>query len=592
MSKKMNARQSFGYRVCTHLILFSFFCSIIIPSVAMDNGLQEQRKTKPVSMSALAWIQELERDRDVADKETFESLTNEISATIAGKYGIADRQATPEEQELIISSITRTRHRFMDEDNILSNRYLSYNPLETRTVLQTNSRFKDHMAAVLAIDSIVAKALNYDEFEEMWRQDNESKTISPAFVPSVIRHVKYYEERETAELFHQPLQRFLETNQDTIHLANDVFNTLIQNIRLAQNVQAEPSIMCGVMSGDIGTLIFKMLSFKDSIAYATSTAETYRSLSIWHNIRQIHFPNLDMKNIRGHREGNTAGLRTAIYLSIHAYNNFDRLFENKETIIDDVPLMERIRTSFTPQFVRVIRGCALMIATNNPYKLCNVWCEAERFEEAVLYLSQTSEESSPEALQRLSHEAYLGDNGNCFDNISGRTYLETRARDRDDQHAQKMLNDAASHRQLGFDDISGREYLEDRVRDHHDQDAQKMINLAAIMGRLGFDAMSGREYLERRASDHNDRHAQEGLNQAANKKIRAAAAKNTFGFYLAPYGDLGFNKDTGCKYLKARASRGCQDAQKRLSGEITDVPMKGDSSSSWFFHFYNAFSRN
>jgi hypothetical protein len=187
-------------------------------------------------MAALAWIQHLEDERDKADIDGnyagFKKLTDEISATIAGKYGISERSATQEEQIAIIHSITRTRHRFMGQRNMLHDRYLGYDRAKTNSLLQTDSLFKDHMAAVLAIDAMVMKAMNDDDFEELWRQENANKTASADFVSSVIDHSKNHEKKESFEPLQPSFQGFLQDRHDLIHLANDVFSVFAPKMTL------------------------------------------------------------------------------------------------------------------------------------------------------------------------------------------------------------------------------------------------------------------------------------------------------------------------------------------------------------------------
>ncbi len=191
---------------------------------------------KPLTMAALDWVQHLEDERDKADQvanfSAFKTIADEISATIAGKYGFSERSATPEEQIAIIHSITRTRHRFMGQRNMLYDRYLGYDRTKTNTLLQTDVLFKDHMAAVLAIDAMVMKAMNDDDFEELWRQENASQTVSADFVSGVVDHAKSYEKKEVFELLEPALQNFLQTRHDAIHLANDIFNIFAPKMTL------------------------------------------------------------------------------------------------------------------------------------------------------------------------------------------------------------------------------------------------------------------------------------------------------------------------------------------------------------------------
>ena len=189
------------------VLCLSFFSLIASESLIAATSLDSASDINPSSLSlqkkssmaALEWIQHLEDERDKADIDGnyagFKKLTDEISATIAGKYGISERSATQEEQIAIIHSITRTRHRFMGQRNMLHDRYLGYDRAKTNSLLQTDAHFKDHMAAVLAIDAMVMKAMNDDDFEELWRQENANKTVSADFVSGVIDHAKNHEKK-------------------------------------------------------------------------------------------------------------------------------------------------------------------------------------------------------------------------------------------------------------------------------------------------------------------------------------------------------------------------------------------------------------
>ncbi len=97
-------------RYCLALICLFTFLNLS-PASAVD-GLDETQppvfaydfKTldKPKGMGDITWLRELEVERNKADcigsLEAFKALSLEISATLAGKYGVSTRLATPEEQ--------------------------------------------------------------------------------------------------------------------------------------------------------------------------------------------------------------------------------------------------------------------------------------------------------------------------------------------------------------------------------------------------------------------------------------------------------------------------------------------------------------
>ncbi|RZI46516.1 hypothetical protein [Candidatus Finniella inopinata] len=139
---------------------------------------------KPSHPTFLAWIQDLENQRDKADSEgnfpAFKKATDEISAIIGWRYGRFEWLNSPESQLWVIYSIIRTRHKFMGQLHMLHDRYFSYDHEQTTKLLQTNSRFKSCMAAVLAIDTIVMNALNDDNFEEKWGEPEVIQTLLPS----------------------------------------------------------------------------------------------------------------------------------------------------------------------------------------------------------------------------------------------------------------------------------------------------------------------------------------------------------------------------------------------------------------------------
>ena len=184
--------------------------------MAMDDALLE----KPEKTGCILWLQQLEEKRTETGRlrqfDRFDALTKEISATVAGKYGISERSATPEEQVVIMHSITRTRLNFVNRDGMLHDFYLGYDRQKTANLLQTSTRFKEHMAAVLAIDSMAMKAEIDDEFEREWREENNKKIVSEDFISEVISHAQIHESREVYEPLNQHFQKFLQTRPDII----------------------------------------------------------------------------------------------------------------------------------------------------------------------------------------------------------------------------------------------------------------------------------------------------------------------------------------------------------------------------------------
>jgi hypothetical protein len=377
-------------------------------------------------------------------------------------------------------------------------------------------------------------------------------------VSAVIDHAKSHEKKEVFESLQPSFQWFLQDRHDVIHLANDVFNSLTHKTSLERDIKPNHGLIFRIMSGDIGSIVFKMLSVQDVITYAISTTETYRSLPIWNNIRQACFPKLNTAYIRGYREGNPEGLRMAMRLSHYAHHHFHNLFENRKKIIDNTIFMESIHVIYTPIFVKALRGYLLM--------------SAEFYTEALQLLTQAGEATIPLAQQLINKAAAhnefetssedsrairaqsirYGDTLG-FNDVLGRSYLEDRIR-QGDQHAQECLNWAAVCRSLGFDAVTGRAYLEDRIR-QGDQGAQRCLNQAAQLPKgFGFDDV-GRAYLEERIRQ-GDQHAQECLNWAARRCWKF----------------LGFNQEAGRIYLeehRAAATKAHKDISMRRLGRCS-----------------------
>lgn len=214
---------------------FFFFllaCSLFLNNSAASTGLSDEPPAftfnpeglaKPASMKCMQWIDVLEAERSKADCignfAAFKAFTKEISATIGGKYGISTRKATPEEQAALIYSITRTRHNFCGERNMLSNFY------GVGEVNGLESHHKSHLAAILAVDTMVTKAINDEVFKNQWAAVKSVTPAAASFIATVKEHARSNENVSVITALHEPLVAFLKTNHSTIALANDIFNS-------------------------------------------------------------------------------------------------------------------------------------------------------------------------------------------------------------------------------------------------------------------------------------------------------------------------------------------------------------------------------
>jgi TPR repeat protein len=186
---------------------------------------------KPAAMKCMEWIDALETERNKADCignfTAFKAFTKEISATIGGKYGISTRKATPEEQAALIYSITRTRHKFCGKRNMLTDFYRVNN-------LSSAAHEQEHLASVLTIDIMTAKAINSkdDEFFNQWSAVKTTAPATQGFIDAVKQYAHAQEKSSLVTALDKPLTALLKTSQATIATANEVFNLFAPRITL------------------------------------------------------------------------------------------------------------------------------------------------------------------------------------------------------------------------------------------------------------------------------------------------------------------------------------------------------------------------
>lgn len=188
-------------RICFSMLLaFSLLSSVKAASFDLPfvHEVKEGKKPamielkKPNQMTAMDWLIRLEEERDAVELEqdykTFRAITQEISATLAGKYGIGTRSANNEERQRMIASITRTRNHFIGIPDILSQLYFSYNPTNCWRKLKQDPTYAQHMGAILAVDTICYANRQQLDFAEDFAEEKESKAAaaSPKFIKTVI----------------------------------------------------------------------------------------------------------------------------------------------------------------------------------------------------------------------------------------------------------------------------------------------------------------------------------------------------------------------------------------------------------------------
>ena len=157
---------------------FFYLCVLLVCSVGRVYATAEgydEFSSKPQTMPCMEWLGKLEAERhqlmhsmrwDIYGK--VRDLSQEISATIVGKYGISDVPATAEERERILNSIDRTREIFVAQPNMMTKMYLSYGePIEKgnelsevrlKKIAQEKGSdwqtFRSHLAVVSMADGV------------------------------------------------------------------------------------------------------------------------------------------------------------------------------------------------------------------------------------------------------------------------------------------------------------------------------------------------------------------------------------------------------------------------------------------------------
>lgn len=165
-------------------------CLSVQASVALDDAALKTYKPstlyKPTNLSALTWLKDLENQRDkLTNMKAYYNTYNhlkpisiEISATISGKYGIANRQATDAEAQTILSSIFKTRDYYAAyQANRFNDFYFSYNRKEIEKKLGLDEIFSHHLAFVFAVDYTRSSVKK----ENQWANGNKNFFYQASF---------------------------------------------------------------------------------------------------------------------------------------------------------------------------------------------------------------------------------------------------------------------------------------------------------------------------------------------------------------------------------------------------------------------------
>lgn len=140
----------------------------------------------PISKSNDQRLQGLEDQRDAVDFRDyprFKELTCEISSII-GSFPAKGALPKGEELHRWIDSITRTRHKFSGQACLgkygMANRYLqSVDDLD-------NPEHRNHMIVIMAIDAMVKRAIEDEDFSAMWSEQASDSVILEEFIEKVI----------------------------------------------------------------------------------------------------------------------------------------------------------------------------------------------------------------------------------------------------------------------------------------------------------------------------------------------------------------------------------------------------------------------
>jgi len=140
------------------LLVLSLLSTPSISSDEIETSSSSLLFTKPQSMSAMNWLNQLEDERSRAKSnkqtEAVESLTKEIGATLSGKYGFRSTPATKEEMVIILKSVIKTRTYYPNKPDIINDLYFSYDQDACVRNIELNSHFAEHMGIIIAADAI------------------------------------------------------------------------------------------------------------------------------------------------------------------------------------------------------------------------------------------------------------------------------------------------------------------------------------------------------------------------------------------------------------------------------------------------------
>ncbi|RZI46144.1 hypothetical protein [Candidatus Finniella inopinata] len=210
----------------------------------------------------MAWLEQLETKRsqlleqvkDQKSRDELQKYTEEISATIGGKYGISSTPATEQERERIIRSIHKTRQIFLSRLNLTS-LYLRES-MRSKDVLSENSLreiakrtqtdpelLQNHLAAIAVVDgaSFSFRVSDPRDSENIRRnilfthqyadKDDLNRLLDPIFQPAKKPIVETLIDtlEKIAKTEDAPLKTFLESPFYNSFIAAEAFERLERN---------------------------------------------------------------------------------------------------------------------------------------------------------------------------------------------------------------------------------------------------------------------------------------------------------------------------------------------------------------------------
>ena len=231
------------------------FLSYLTVLLVWSVGCAYAAYDKPANVSCMDWLQELETRRDAVFQQVIDDqnwdlhrrnqadLIREISATIAGKYGISSTPATPQEREKILRSIDRTRQAYASISDSMAGFYCpdegSRGKLSESRLQQIAKEkgidwgvFQRHLAAIAVADgasfSLKVRGTAADSLTVKTVTNNILFTHCPEYEEDLNRLLRTLSDTEKETLV-QTLTRVAKTKTGS-PLENDIFQQIMGDV--------------------------------------------------------------------------------------------------------------------------------------------------------------------------------------------------------------------------------------------------------------------------------------------------------------------------------------------------------------------------